>query len=94
MQHTVELFLVKMIGTDGSPQLNVWDFEPGGCEVLLLTKKTVVFDLDDSVMNDTDAALAEVLTESLEALKAKHFIEQQRVQESINKLLALPAPKE
>lgn len=95
MQHTVELFLVKGIDNDGNCCLNVWDFKPStGGNILLVAEKTVTFVIDDSVMNDSDAVLAERLGESLNELKAKHYIEEQRVQESINKLLALPAPKE
>lgn len=94
MQHTVNIFLVRGTDAEGNPNFQVWDFEPtGGGKVLLSAKKTVSFDLDDSLMNDQDALLAERLAESLEELKAKHSIEQQRVQESIDKLLALPAPK-
>lgn len=93
MQHTVEMFLVKSIDTAGNAILHVWDFKPtGDGAVLLVAKKTVTFVLDDSVMNDSDAVLADRLAESLEDLKAKHFVKQQRVQESIDKLLALPAP--
>lgn len=60
----------------------------------LLDTKQVIFEVDDSCFADTKAELAESLKEKLTELRARNHIQEQRLEATINSLLAIEHQQE